>query len=236
MRYLNRLAGYVIALLVSLWRRTCRYATVDDPRPALRAAGRPYVIALLHAHQVSAVLGNDEPRLCAMVSRSADGDLLVPSLRLRGVEAVRGSSRSGSRDKGGLDALSQLVLRVSGGVPALLAVDGPNGPRGRVRLGVAELARRTGAAVVPLIVVPSRCWQLEQSWDRLQIPLPFTCVTGYFGAPIEPDVTGSSSALCGQIRRALDRLETRGSLDRARGARPPRSGPASGASATRRGG
>lgn len=206
---MNRLAGSAIALLVFFWHRTCRYRTVDDPRPALRTAGRPYILALLHAHQVGAVLGNDETRLAAMVSRSADGDLLVPSLRLRGVEPVRGSSRSAARDKGGLEALAQLGERVSRGVPVLLAVDGPNGPRGRVRLGVAELARRTGATVVPFIVVSSRRWCLTRSWDRLQLPLPFARVTGYFGEPLAPDPDKSSNALCGQIQHALEQLEAR---------------------------
>ena len=206
---MNRLVGWAIALLVLLWRRTCCYRTVDDPRPALRAAGRPYVLALLHAHQVGAVLGNDEPRLAAMVSRSADGDLLVPSLRLRGVEAVRGSSRTLARDKGGLDALSQLADRLSAGVPAVLAVDGPNGPRGRVRLGIAELARRTGATVVPLVIIPSRRCCLTRSWDRLQLPLPFARVHCAFGEPLALEVAESSSVLRGKIQNELERLEAR---------------------------
>ncbi len=216
MRRLNQLAGWALVPLVLLWRRSCRFRTVEDPRPALRAAGRPYVLALLHAHQVGAILGNDEPRLSAMVSRSADGDLLIPSLRLRGVEVLRGSSRSAVRDKGGLDALSQLAERVSGGIPSLLAVDGPRGPRGRVRLGVAEPARRTGAAVVPLIVVPSRRVFLTRSWDRLQLPLPFARVTGYFGKPLEPDVGENPSVLCGQIQTALEGLEGRWDPEEAR--------------------
>ena len=216
MRRLNQLAGWALVPLVLLWRRSCRFRTVEDPRPALRAAGRPYVLALLHAHQVGAILGNDEPRLSAMVSRSADGDLLIPSLRSRGVEVLRGSSRSAVRDKGGLDALSQLAERVSGGIPSLLAVDGPRGPRGRVRLGVAELARRTGAAVVPLIVVPSRRLCLTRSWDRLQLPLPFARVTGYFGKPLEPDVGENPSVLCGQIQTALEGLEGRWDPEEAR--------------------
>jgi len=215
-RNLNRLAGYALALVVLCWRRTCRYQTVDDPRPRLRSTGRPYILALLHAHQVGAVLGNDEPRLSAMVSRSADGDLLIPSLRLRGVEAVRGSSRSAARDKGGLDALQQLVERVSDGIPVLLAVDGPRGPRGRVHLGIAELARRTEAVVLPLVIVPSKRWFLARSWDRLQIPLPFSRVTGYFGEPIESGIDDRTGDLSQQIQHALEELETRWDPEEAR--------------------
>jgi hypothetical protein len=98
---LQHVAGWLLALLVLLWRASCRRVVRDDPRPALRAAGRPYVYALLHAHQVGAVLVNDDPGIAAMVSASKDGDLLVPSLRVTGVRAMRGSSRRADRDKGG---------------------------------------------------------------------------------------------------------------------------------------
>ena len=84
-RVLRNAAAWLIALIVLLWRATCRYRVVNDPRPRLRAEGRPYVYALLHAHQIGAVLLNDESRMAAMVSRSADGDLLVPSLTVRRV-------------------------------------------------------------------------------------------------------------------------------------------------------
>src|SRR6185312_15492896 len=106
MRVLRKLIGWVIAMLVVVWRLTCRYRVVHDPRPALREAGTPYVYALLHAHQVAAVFVNDERRLAAMVSRSGDGELLVPSLKVRRVRPVRGSSRSATRDKGGREALA----------------------------------------------------------------------------------------------------------------------------------
>src|SRR5262245_50209661 len=93
MRLLHAILGWLAALVLLAWRLTCRYRVENDPRPALRAGGRPYVYALLHAHQVAAVFCNDERRMAAMVSRSLDGDLLVPSLHARRVIPVRGSTR-----------------------------------------------------------------------------------------------------------------------------------------------
>lgn len=180
------LAGWLIALLVLVVRATCRYRVVDDRRPALRVAGRPYAYALLHAHQVAAIFVNDEARMAAMVSRSADGNMLVPSLRVRRVTAVRGSSRSSRGDKGGRAALSELTEMARRCVPVLLAVDGPHGPRGHVHHGVVELAVQASAVVLPVVVLPSRRWILRGTWDRLQIPLPFAEVRLVIGDPLEP--------------------------------------------------
>jgi len=195
--------------LLLLWRASCRTHIVDDPRRRESAAERTYVVALLHAHQLAALLAKDATPLAAMVSRSPDGDLLVPGLRLLGVEAVRGSTRSRARDKGGRAALEVLAERLGAGVSALLAVDGPRGPRGRVRLGVAELACRSGAAVVPIAALPDRRWILARSWDRLQIPKPFSRVAIHCGTPLEPRVGEEPRALRERIAEALGALERR---------------------------
>jgi lysophospholipid acyltransferase (LPLAT)-like uncharacterized protein len=204
---LNGLLGWVGGLLLLVWRLTCRYEVFDDPRPAIRASGRAYIYALLHAHQLAAVFVNDDRRMAAMVSRSADGDLLAPSLKLRRVQPVRGSSRSGSRDKGGRKALHVLMDIVRSGVPALIAVDGPRGPRNHVHRGVAELAVETGVPVLPVIVLPSRRWLLTRAWDRFQIPKPFCTVRLIFGPPIEPSSPEEVPELLEHISAALNELE-----------------------------
>jgi lysophospholipid acyltransferase (LPLAT)-like uncharacterized protein len=205
------LAGWAIALLVLLLRATCRYRVIDDRRPDLRAAGRPYAYALLHAHQVAAVCVNDEAHMAAMVSRSADGDMLAPSLRVRRVTAVRGSTRSSRGDKGGRAALAELTEMARRCVPVLLAVDGPHGPRGHVHHGVVDLAVAAGAVVLPVAVLPSRRWILRGTWDRLQIPKPFGEVRLVIGDPLEPgDGSGGATAqVLRSIAQALDELERR---------------------------
>lgn len=205
-RVVARAGGWLFGLVLVLWRRTCRYRVVNDPRPALRERNRPYAYALLHAHQVAAVLVNDEERLAAMVSRSADGDLLVPSLTLRRVQAVRGSTRRGVRNKGGRAALAGLVALARDRVPVLLAVDGPRGPRGHVHRGVVDLAREAAATILPTVVVSSSHWVLPGSWDRFQIPKPFSKIVLAFGTPIEANGTGADS-LRASIAGALEALE-----------------------------
>jgi lysophospholipid acyltransferase (LPLAT)-like uncharacterized protein len=183
---LVRLAvGFVAACFIMLWRLTTRFHVVDDPRPALRAARQRYTYALLHAHQLGAMFISDEP-VAAMLSRSTDGDFMVPLMWFRKTRPVRGSTRKRGVDKGGRAALETLVELVSGGLPALIAVDGPRGPRNFVNRGIAELACRCDAAVLPVVVVPERRWILSAAWDRFQIPAPFSRLTMAFAPPIRP--------------------------------------------------
>ena len=206
---LQHVAGWLLALLVILWRASCRRVVRDDPRPALRAAKRPYVYAILHAHQVAAVLINDDPGIAAMVSASNDGDLLVPSLRVTGVGAMRGSSRKAGRDKGGRRALELLEEHTRRGNPSLLAVDGPQGPRNHVHRGIVDLARAAGAVIVPCVIVPSRRWFLRRTWDRFQIPKPFCRLSMTFAAPLDPQGEPDDARLRESVRAELDALEQR---------------------------
>lgn len=209
-RIRNQIVGSVAAGVVLLLRATCRARFENDPRPRLRGDGVPYVLALLHAHQVGAVLANDEARgrLAAMVSRSADGDVLVPCLRAVGVHAARGSSRRRGRDKGGLAALAELRKMLEQRVAVLLAVDGPQGPRNAVHRGAVVLAREVeGAVVVPVVVVGSRRWILTRTWDRMQIPKPFARITVAFSDPIRIDAEAPSTEGRERIAKALEGLE-----------------------------
>lgn len=203
---LRFVAGWLIALAVILLRWTCRFRLHDDPRPGLRQEKTPYAYAILHGHQLGAVLVA-EAGTAAMVSRSVDGDILVPSLRVRGVKAVRGSSRLSGKDKGGGQALALLIDHVRGGAPAYFAVDGPRGPRGEVGLGIAILARATGAAVILAIPVPRRRWILTRAWDRFQIPKPFTRIDVYFMAPMWCGPNEDAEVFRARVQESLRALE-----------------------------
>lgn len=183
MKVVRFIAAWLIAIALLLLRWSCRVRWHDDPRPALRRKGCPYVYAILHCHQVAAVIGR-EPGTCAMVSRSADGDLLVPSLRVHGIVPIRGSTRTKEQGKGGAAALRTLIQRVREGTPAYLAVDGPRGPRNYVNPGIAKLSSVTGAAVLIAVPIPRRRWILARAWDRFQIPKPFTLIDMFFGPPL----------------------------------------------------
>jgi hypothetical protein len=206
MKYSAWMLGWLIAIAILILRACCRIRLHGDPRPGLRARLQPYAYSVLHAHQIAAIIGS-EHGTGAMVSRSNDGKLLIPSLRVRGIVPIRGSSRRKGRDNGGLAAIEAMIEHVLGGAPVYLAVDGPHGPRNRVHKGVAMLSQRTGAAVINMVAVPTRRWVFTRAWDRFQIPKPFATINGYFGEPIFPRHGENVEQYRQRIETALNDLE-----------------------------
>ena len=77
-----------------------------------------------------------------------------------------------------------MIGEVSRGAVGVHLVDGPRGPARRVKPGLVLLARRAGAAIIPVYPASRRRWE-ARSWDRFQVPLPFTRVLIRIDPPIE---------------------------------------------------
>src|SRR5262245_21923146 len=89
------------------------------------------------------------------------------------------SARSG----GAARALVEAIREVRGGRSAAFAVDGPRGPREEVKPGALYLAQKSGRAIVPIVTVSKRKWNLG-IWDRHEIPHPFTKTIAMMAEPI----------------------------------------------------
>lgn len=117
-------------------------------------------------------------KLAAMVSASKDGGLLARVLELYGVQPVRGST-----SRRGRQALLELVGWAERGYDLAITPDGPRGPRYTVQEGVIALAQLTGRPILP--VSYHFTWKIVlKSWDRFQLPLPFTKCLMHFTPPI----------------------------------------------------
>lgn len=203
-----RFLSWLIVGLVQLIRTTCRIHFHNDQRDQLRAEGVNYLYSFLHAHQLSVMTGS-EAGTAAMVSQSNDGSLIVPALKHAGCVVYRGSKKSNNRARGGQQAIDSLIAHVIDGRPAAIAVDGPRGPRGRVHKGIALVSQQTGAAVLNIVAVPRRRWIARKAWDRMQIPVPFHRIDGYFADPIYPREGEKLEAYRQRIEASLHALEAR---------------------------
>ena len=206
MQVVRKIGSWLLAFAFLILRATCRVTLHDDPRPQLRRSAESYAYSILHAHQVSAAIRR-EKGTAAMVSQSADGQLLLPGFWALGIKPICGSNSTQGHDKDGRSALAHLINHVLNGSPAYLAVDGPRGPRNRVRKGIAVLSRETGAAVLNVVAVPSRRWILHDAWDRLQIPQPFCRIDAYFAPPLHPRESESVEQYRRRIETSLNELE-----------------------------
>jgi len=113
-----------------------------------------------------------------LVSRSKDGEVLARVAAGLGFSPIRGSSR-----RGGGEAMRGLLAAAGSGYDVGITPDGPRGPQQIFKVGAVYLASRTGLPIVPITVAYRRCWEV-QSWDRLQLPWPFTRGVIHVGAPV----------------------------------------------------
>ncbi len=129
-----------------------------------------------------------------MISRSRDGDIIAGVAEKTGWKAVRGSS---SRD--GSKALKAMVESMKTNRICGHVVDGPRGPAGVVKIGLVKLAQATDAVVVPFFVTADRAWYFK-SWDRFQLPKPFSRVTLKYENPIRLEKTNDRKRI--ELQRA----------------------------------
>jgi lysophospholipid acyltransferase (LPLAT)-like uncharacterized protein len=116
--------------------------------------------------------------LAAMVSASRDGALVTSILDRFDVQTVRGSS-----SRRGRQALLELVTWAERGYDLAITPDGPRGPCYIVQDGILSLAQVTGLPIIPVSF--NIRWKIRpNSWDRFQIPLPFSRCEGIMGKPL----------------------------------------------------
>ncbi|MFW6428284.1 MAG: lysophospholipid acyltransferase family protein [Desulfosalsimonas sp.] len=130
-----------------------------------------------------------------MISRSRDGEIVAGIAELTGWHVVRASSSKGGRE--GLYRMIEL-LRTTGLAAHIL--DGPRGPAGRVKSGAVAMAQGAGALVVPVSVIADNAWYLN-SWDRFQLPKPFSRVTLRYGQMIRIPYTRNPAEFEEQRKR-----------------------------------
>jgi len=176
---MHAVAGILAGVVARVWLATLRVRWSVHPDLA-RHQDKPWVLAHWHGQILPLLAYRRRKPTVALVSRSADGDAMVQALRFFDLAVVRGSSSRGGRE--GLAHLVEMMLR---GIDSVIAVDGPRGPRHRPKPGAFAAAARAGGVVVPFAAWCSRCWRLR-SWDRFELPVPFSQVGIVVGAPLVP--------------------------------------------------
>ena len=82
-----------------------------------------------------------------------------------------------------MQALLELQTWAEKGLNLALTPDGPRGPCYTVQEGAILLAQITGFPIIPIGYYAKWKWKIK-SWDRFQIPLPFSRCEIFLDAPI----------------------------------------------------
>jgi lysophospholipid acyltransferase (LPLAT)-like uncharacterized protein len=185
MRIYSDCLSPVVTLLYRAWIHSLRF---DDGGGLSRItevadSGRSVILSFWHA-ELFALGGYGmrfmPGRLATLVSESRDGELIAQIVTRIGYGTVRGSS-----SRSGLKALMGLKKHLEQGRIVVLTVDGPRGPRHKVKDGAVYLAHHTGALLFPVRSQPRTMHEFKGSWDHFQLPRPFTRCQVLFGQPLE---------------------------------------------------
>lgn len=168
------LAAYLRLALVSIrWRRQGLEIAED-----VWVEDGPAILCFWHSRISLSPASWSIPKgqeIRALISRSADGQLTSDVMIRLGFPAIRGSKRDPrrpDRDKGGAQALRDMLRWLKGRHGVAITPDGPRGPVEIMGEGPPLLARMSGAPVVLAGLATRPCIRLK-TWDEAVIPLPF---------------------------------------------------------------
>ena len=171
------IAGY---RLVAALGATFRWRTDGlEHLEAILRNGRQPIMAFWHGRILPATVYFRHRGIVVITSENFDGEWIARIIERFGFGTARGSS-----SRGGLKAMLKLVRDMERGRPAGFTLDGPRGPARVAQPGAVWLARATGNPVLPFHLEASSHWTAN-SWDRTQIPKPFSTVALVVGEPID---------------------------------------------------
>ena len=105
----------------------------------------------------------------------------------------------------------EMIRLIRAGLPMAFTVDGPRGPRYEAKSGPVVLAKKTGNPIIPFVVECEKFWQVK-SWDRLQIPRPFSKTRVFYAKPVtvgpeadEEEIEAKRTELQTRLNDAVER-------------------------------
>ena len=203
------LGAQIIRLLGLTWR--IEWEGMEHYETA-RGLSKQIIFVFWHGRLLALSYSHRGRGIQVLASEHQDGDMMGRAITWLGFGHLKGST-----SRGGARAIRELAPVLEGGIDVGLTVDGPRGPRGVLLQGAVELSRMTGSAVVP-VSNTARPRKLFRSWDRFQLPAPFSSVkVAYWEPVLVPDKADQKERerLRLELQRRLNELTTE--LDAASG-------------------
>jgi lysophospholipid acyltransferase (LPLAT)-like uncharacterized protein len=190
----------VMRLLMTTWRLRWKDA---DRCPVVPG---PVIFCFWHNRLALALAANGDfvrekwpaAGMCAMISASRDGAFLAGLVEPFGVVPIRGST-----SRRGPQALLEATTWMEKNHSIAITPDGPRGPAYKVQEGIIHLAQLTGRPIIPVSTYTRRKIT-SRSWDKFQVPLPFTVCEMRWGAPLRVP-RDATPEVRGQLRTALEK-------------------------------
>lgn len=203
-RLMIRAADLVFFVLINLICRTVRFEVEGWQNwEAASQNGKIPIYTFWHNRVFLGTYFFRNRGIVVMTSQSFDGEYIARFIQRFGYGAVRGSST-----RGATGALVELVKLMKAGLPAGFTIDGPRGPRYVAKMGAVLLAKKTGHPILPFTLAARHYWEAN-SWDRFQVPWPFTKAKVVIAPPIWVPSDACESVLAtkrDELQAQLDKL------------------------------
>ena len=156
----------------------------------------PCGIAHWHGDELALIprFGHMGPTI--LVSHSKDGEIMAKGTTTLGYRVTRGSST-----RGAVGGLLALIKAVKEGQMVVLAVDGPQGPRGVCKPGIIRVVQKSGVPLFPVGVAGSGRFVFKKSWNQTYLPLPFSRQVVFVDKPLYFPKRAEASEMTGYCRR-----------------------------------
>lgn len=127
---------------------------------------RPAIYAVWHGYQWGIGLfdPDDRKNINVLVSLSNDGEIIARICHLLGFSLVRGSHK-----RKGEQATREMLSEIKRGQSIAFMVDGPRGPKQKVKKGIIRIAKMAQVPIIPIVphTEKKKCFN---SWDNYQVP------------------------------------------------------------------
>jgi lysophospholipid acyltransferase (LPLAT)-like uncharacterized protein len=210
-RFLIRAVDLIIYFMINLIGGTVKFEVEgwENWKEASRD-GRIPIYTFWHDRIFLSIYFWKRRRIVVMTSQSFDGEYIARFIQRFGSGAARGSST-----RGATGAIVEMVRLMRAGCATAFTIDGPKGPRHVAKMGAVLLAKKTGHPVLPFTIAAKKFWEVKKSWDRAQMPRPFTRARVLIAPPIHVPADAGDEVLQAkreELQEALDKLNEQGEI------------------------
>ncbi|WP_104697507.1 MULTISPECIES: lysophospholipid acyltransferase family protein [unclassified Helicobacter] len=123
-----------------------------------------------------------QPKIFVITSKHFHGELIARVCHCFGFKTIRGSTNYNGVDRGGMKVLLESFKKLKQGWDMGITPDGPKGPYHSIASGVIVMGQKTGIPLSAFRVKSQSFWELK-TWDRFQIPKPFSKIEFFLSQP-----------------------------------------------------
>ena len=208
-RLLIRAADLAFFILIKLIGRTVKFE-IDgwENWEAASRDGKIPIYTCWHNRVFLSTYFWQRRRIVVMTSQSFDGEYIARFIQRFGYGAARGSST-----RGATGAVVEMLRLMRASCPMGFTIDGPKGPPYVAKMGAVLLAKKSGHPILPFTITAAKFWEAKKSWDRFQVPKPFTRARVTIAPPIFVPSDADEELLNAsrdELQDALDEINRRG--------------------------